>query len=96
MSEPTAFTFDYREIAALLVQKQEIHEGYWAVTIEFGLGAGNIGPSGDQLRPTAIIPILKIGIQRVDELTNLAVDAAVVNPAPTVEPKSSRKSKGKP
>jgi hypothetical protein len=91
MSETKVINFDFKEIVELLVKKQGIHEGYWQFTVEFGLGAANLGPSSAELRPAAVVAVAKIGITRVDELTNLAVDAAVVNPAPGS--KSSRRRK---
>jgi hypothetical protein len=80
MAETKSITFDYKEIAELLVKKQEIHDGHWGIYFEFGLAAANLGPSPEELRPAAVVPILKIGIQRFDEPTNLSVDASIVNP----------------
>jgi hypothetical protein len=80
MSEPQSFIFDFAEVAEALVRKQGIHEGLWGVYIEFGISAGNFGSSREDLRPTVLLPIQKIGIQRFPEANNLTVDAAVVNP----------------
>lgn len=75
-------TFSHKEIAEILIKKSEIHEGFWGIFVEFGLGAGNInhGPGGDELLPAAIIPVIKIGIQRFASPNNLTVNAADVNP----------------
>jgi len=73
-------TFSYKEIATALVKQQEIHEGIWMIAVEFGINAVNAGPDDENLNPTAILPILKIGLTRTDKLSNLAVDAAEVNP----------------
>jgi len=40
----------------------------------------NIGETEAEVRPTAIIPILEIGLQRSEKETNISVDAAKVNP----------------
>ena len=84
MGEPQIITFTYKEIAKVLLKHQGIHEGLWAVTIQFGLQAGNIkvGPSEEDIVIAAIIPLLKIGIQKSDKPTPLTVDAAEVNPPP--------------
>ncbi len=82
MAETKSITFDFKEIAELLVKKQEINDGHWGIYFEFGLVAANLGPSPEELRPAAVVPILKIGIQRFDEPTNLSVDASIVNPPP--------------
>jgi hypothetical protein len=82
MAETKSISFDFKEIAELLVKNQGIHEGLWAIYVEFGIGAGNVGPSPEELKPAAIIPVMKLGIQRVEEPSNLSVDASIVNPSP--------------
>ena len=84
MSEVKTYVFDYKEVAEALVKKQNIHEGLWGIYMEFGIGAGNIpaGPSEQVLLPAAIVPVVKIGIQRFDKPSSLTVDAAEVNPSP--------------
>ena len=47
-----------------------------------GIGAANAGASATDLRPTALVPVVEIGLQRFDDLNNLSVDAAIVNPKP--------------
>jgi hypothetical protein len=32
--------------------------------VEFGLGAVNVGPEDDQLLPAAVVPIVKMGLQK--------------------------------
>ncbi len=81
MAEVTQFNFSYQEVVEALIKKQGLHEGIWVLTIEFGLGAGNIGPDENSLNPSAVIAVGKIGIKRADKITNLSVDASVVNPS---------------
>lgn len=83
MGEPESYTFDFKEIVELLVKKANIHSGIWSISLQFGLGGANIsqGPGAD-FHPAAIVPVLKIGLQRAKEENNLSVDAAKVNPAP--------------
>lgn len=91
MAEITRVTFDYQEIVTALLKKEGIHKGIWMLYLEFGLAAVNApiqegGQEVDEknplehIMPTAILPVKKIGIQRTDQLSNIAVDAAVVNP----------------
>jgi len=80
MGEPTQYKFSLKEVAEALVRKQGIHEGIWGLLIEFGLAAGHTGPSKDEMYPTALVPVMKIGLHELKEETNFSVDAAKVNP----------------
>jgi hypothetical protein len=88
MAEVKSYLFDYKEVAEALIKKEDIHEGLWGIYMEFGLGAANIpaDPSGQMFLPAAIVPVVKIGIQRFDQPSSLTVDAAEVNPAPRLGP----------
>jgi len=92
MPEATNYTFTHKEIAEVLIKKQDIHEGFWAIHIEFGLGAANIssGPEDQNVMPSALVPVKKIGIQKFDQQNPLTVDAALVNPVKTTA-KTKRK-----
>lgn len=82
MPEIKNFTFDHKEIAEAIIKHQDIHEGLWGVYIEFGIVGANInqGPGEGNLLPAAIVPVMKIGIQRFDKPSSLTVDASKVNP----------------
>jgi hypothetical protein len=80
MAETSQFTFSFQEIAEALVKAQDLHEGLWGVFVKFGIQATNVGPSDNDLRPAAIIPVMEIGLQRFDKKSNLTVNAAEVNP----------------
>jgi hypothetical protein len=84
MGEPQIVTFTYKEIATVLLKHQGIHEGLWALTMQMGIQATNVkvGPSEADVVPAAIIPIIKMGIQKFDKPNALTVDAAQVNPPP--------------
>jgi hypothetical protein len=89
MPEATQIAFKHAEIVELLIKKQGIHEGIWGLFIRFGLNASNVGPNEMELMPAAILGVLEIGLQKFDKETNLALDAAKINPAPkaTEKPK---------
>jgi hypothetical protein len=80
MAEASQIVFSFKEVAEALIKKHGLSEGLWALAIKFGIQATNMGPNDNELRPTAIIPILEIGLQKMDKESNLTVDAAKVNP----------------
>ena len=81
MPEATQFVLTHRELVELLIKKLDLHEGIWGLSVKFGLGAANIGPTpGADLMPAAIVAVQEIGLQKFDAESNLALDAAKVNP----------------
>lgn len=82
MAEATQISFKHRELVELLIKKQGIHEGIWGLFVKFGMGASNVGPTEADIMPAAIIPVLEIGIQKFEKESNIAIDAAKVNPLP--------------
>jgi hypothetical protein len=90
MAEASQYAFSYREVVEALIKKQGVHDGLWALNVRFGMQATNFGPNETDVKPTVIIPILEIGIQKVDKENTLTVDAAKVNPAPVTARISAR------
>ena len=41
MAETNLVTFSYKEVVEALIKKQDLHDGIWALYIEFGIGAAN-------------------------------------------------------
>jgi len=80
MAEASQIVFSFKEIAEIMVKQQGIHEGIWGIYVKFGIGAMNMGPTEDEVRPTAVVPILELGLQKFDKESNLTVDASKVNP----------------
>ncbi len=37
MAEPTQYTFSYKEVVEALIKQQDLHEGEWAIFVEFGI-----------------------------------------------------------
>ena len=96
MPETANIIFSYKELVTLMLKQQGIHEGVWALFIRFGLNATNVGGSSDDLRPTALVPVMEIGIQKAEQENNVSVDAAKVNPRqseskPTISPRAVSK-----
>jgi hypothetical protein len=80
MAEIKTITLTHKEVVEALIKHQDIHEGIWQLYVEFGIAAGNITTGEDQASPSAIVPIKKIGLHRVDKENPLAIDASKVNP----------------
>lgn len=78
---PNIYPFTHQELAEILIKHKNIHEGLWGIYVEFGLGATNIGQGPNDMLPAAIVPIVKLGLQKFPEPNNLTVDAAKVNSA---------------
>lgn len=91
MAEATQYTLSFKELAEIIVKNQGLHEGVWGIYVKFGISAGNVSFKDQNLLPTAMVPIVEIGIQKQDELNSLSVDAAVTNPRPVKKKKSSSK-----
>lgn len=85
MPEATQIGFSYKDVVEALIKKGDLHEGLWALNVNFGLQATNIGPGEADLRPAAVVAILGIGLQKAEKETNLTVDAAKVNPKPRAQ-----------
>jgi hypothetical protein len=97
MSEPTQITVTFKELAELLVRRENICKGHWGIFIKFGFSATNIQNKETEqgetsLLPAAIVPVLNIGIQKFDAPNNLTVDASKIAKERT-KPKTGRKSK---
>ena len=95
MAEIQNYTFDYKEIAEALIKKQGIHEGLWGIYMEFGIAGANAGPTEGTLLPAAVVPVVKVGIQRFDKPNNLTVDAAQANPLVSGPPESEKRMQGR-
>lgn len=80
MPESTNVAFSFHEVVTALIKAANIHDGIWGLFVRFGLGASNVGESESSMRPTAIVPIVEIGLQKFEKESNIAVDASKVNP----------------
>jgi len=71
----------------VMVKHLDIHEGFWSVFFRFGISGLNLSLNEAPYVPSAIVPILQVGITRESEMTPLAIDAAEVNPQGRPQPK---------
>jgi hypothetical protein len=81
MTEVKAITVTHKELVEALIKHQNYHEGIWQLFVEFGISAANIKTGEDQISPSAIVPIVKIGLIKVETESPIAVDAAKINPS---------------
>jgi hypothetical protein len=89
--------YSIEELLSALLRDQGIHEGHWALNIEFSATGASVKPQDNPTRtlPGLIVSVNNATLLRVDSSTAGAVDAAVVNPrkaARTVNPGRTRKS----
>lgn len=92
MAEANRFEFSYQEVATALIKQQDLHDGIWAVSVKFGIAGILGGPTPEQSVPTAMVPVLNIGLTKADKEGNIAVDAARVNPAKALKGKAKGSS----
>lgn len=81
MAEASQYIFPFKELAEMMIKKQNLHEGFWSIYVRFGINATNLSVNNAAHVPTAIVPVLEIGLQMDVEKGPLAVDASVINPA---------------
>jgi hypothetical protein len=82
MPEGERITFTYQEVVTALLKHHGIHEERWSISLTFGLGtAVTSACCDDDEFPTAVVPVLEIGIHRDGKVNNLSVDASKVNPS---------------
>lgn len=83
MPEASQYMFTHKELVELMIKKADVREGKWMLSITFGFGAINGGPTPEQAMPTGVVGVQSVGIHKAqsDSPEALTVDAAVVNPA---------------
>lgn len=94
MPESSMITFTHKELVEAMIKQQDIHEGIWGLFVRFGIQGANVALGSKELYPTALVPVLEIGLQKFDEVNNLSVDAAQVNPR-SQKGRQSQKTAGK-
>lgn len=66
-------------LATALVQANDLHDGIWRVYFKFGINGLNASVNG-HLSACALVPVIEVGLMADTQVSDLAVDAAVVNP----------------
>ncbi len=78
MAEVERFSFTYKEVVEALIKQQGLKDGEWALSIQFGINAVNVGQDSQSIMPAAIVPVINISIEKAETPTNLSVDASTV------------------
>jgi hypothetical protein len=89
--------YSIEELLGALLRDQGIHEGHWALNVEFSATGAAVKPQDNPARtlPGLIVSVNSATLMRADNTAAAAVDAAVVNPrkaAASPKPMRSRKS----
>lgn len=93
MAEAKQISFSYQELAELMVRKAGVTEGLWGIYMRFGIAGANVGQGPEDISPTAIVPVVEVGLQRFEEPSRLTVDAAeVAGTSAAKSVKSSRRA----
>lgn len=79
MAEPS-YMFSLEEIAQALMIKQGINEGLWSIAVEFTFAAAAAGPNQDELFPSGIVGVTKLGLNKSDKEGVLTFNASKLNP----------------
>ena len=74
----------HKELVELIIRKNNLYEGIWSLSIKFGFTGSNVEAPGRPKCPGMICVVESIGICEVDEVDNLSVDAAKINPRPSI------------
>ncbi len=88
--ESPKYFFTFKELVEYLLKKHDIHEGIWGIYVEFKFAAINAGDTIGTIIPASVSGVNKIGIMPFTRESNIAFDAAKLNPAKTLK----RKAKG--
>jgi len=79
MGDVNQYIFTPRAVVEALIKMQGLREGIWGLYMEFGVVSTTAGPTKEQQVPAAVVPVVKLGLQRMAAENNLAVDAATIN-----------------
>jgi hypothetical protein len=88
--------YSIEELLGALLRDQGIHEGYWALNVEFSATGASVKPQENPARtlPGLIVSVNSATLVQAESGAAGAVDAAVVNPRKTItstKPTRSRK-----
>lgn len=75
-------------ITELLIKHYDLHEGHYAIAAEFSVAMGMFGPSPEQVVPSGIFGLNRLGLQHANAGDPQAVDAALVNPVKKIRKKT--------
>ncbi|MDR3629353.1 MAG: hypothetical protein P4L42_03365 [Desulfocapsaceae bacterium] len=77
------------DLVKLLIKHYDIHEGHYDLSIEFQISLGAMGATPENILPSAMIGLKRVGLTPSGVIGPLSVDASIVNP---VKVKTKKKS----
>ena len=82
------------ELGAVLVRHYALTEGYFDVSVEFQIGVGAVGVSPENVVPSAIIGVSRIGLIKTtkDKARPTTIDASQASSSPKKSPRSRAKT----
>jgi hypothetical protein len=88
MNKPMEIDYSTNELINLMLKNEGIHDGNWILAVKFGFAAMNIRVSDDaqEVTPSGIVSVQKVGLQRTKDPMPFSVDAAIVNPPQKKKP----------
>jgi hypothetical protein len=88
-------TYSVEDLLVALLRDQKIHEGHWALNVEFSATGASVKPQDNPARtlPGLIVSVNSATLVRAETSAPGAVDAALVNP--TRELQKQRTSRGR-
>ena len=81
---PVEQPLSMRDLTVALIKHYGIHEGRYDLLVEFQIGMGAVGPDPASVTPGAMIGVSRVGLMPAKGNGPTSVDAALVNPAPSL------------
>lgn len=78
--EESSLRMTQLELLAFLIRHFDIHQGRYALLVDFQIAGGRVGPAPDQTLPGVMIGVAGVGIVAVDGPAPNTLDAAECNP----------------
>lgn len=78
MDNVSQFQFELVDVAKMLLKKEGVRDGKWTLGVNFNIATTLAGPTPDAARPTILVSVEKVILQRAEANTPsaLIVDAA--------------------
>lgn len=80
MAEVQKYECNAQELVTAIIKHKKIHEGIWGLELRFNFAAMNFQAPDGQICPASVASVQSYFIARVDRVSPISVDAAIVNP----------------
>lgn len=62
MAEVSQYKIELREIAQMILERQGVTKGRWAVGVNFNVGGAEAGPSPELIRPSMLVSVDSLNV----------------------------------